>query len=124
MHLCVKDRLLFICKYKGMKLKEFHIATGLAYRTAQSYLDGSRTPNAEGFFAICTQLRVNINWLLTGEGLPFLDENTTVAENLLPDEQELLTEYREATDASKQNILTIAKTQEKKASDIENRQVS
>ena len=107
-----------------MNIKEFSESSGLAYRTAQNYISGDREPNIAGLTKINTHLGVNINWLLTGQGVPFLDENTTVAENLLPDEQELLTEYREATDASKQIILTIAKTQEKKASDIENRQVS
>lgn len=120
----VNIRLKKILSLKGMNIKEFSESSGLAYRTAQNYLSGDREPNIAGLIKINTHLGVDINWLLTGEGVPFLDEDTTVTENLLPDEQELLTEYREATDTSKQIILTIAKTQEKKGSDIENRQVS
>lgn len=68
----IKSRLLLACKQLGIdKPKDFQAATGFPYRTAQSYLNGTRTPNADGLAEICTRLRINLNWLLTGEGVFF-----------------------------------------------------
>ena len=68
------ERLRLVCSAKGLKLKTFSEVTGLAYRTAQGYLNGDREPNAEGMAIICTHLGVNINWLLTGQGEMFIGE--------------------------------------------------
>lgn len=101
--MCIKDRLQFVCEHRGMKLKQFHEETGLPYRTAQSYLNGSRTPNVEGLTAICTRLHVNLNWLVTGCGSPFLNDELT------DDESELIDNYRNANEQGKQAVKAVAK---------------
>ena len=119
--MCIKDRLLFACKQLGIeKPKKFQEATGFPYRTAQSYLNGTRTPNAEGLVEICTRLRINLNWLIAGVGTPFIEEQDTKSElpeftsgSLTPDEQSLLDDYRYSSETGKQAISTVAKAVEK-----------
>lgn len=81
----IRSRLLLACKQLGIdKPKDFQAATGFPYRTAQSYLNGTRTPNAEGLAEICTRLRINLNWLLTGIGEPFVSTTPPAPVKLAP----------------------------------------
>lgn len=70
----ISERLKLVCQEKNWKLKDFSEAARLPYRTAQGYLNGTREPNAEGMLALCLNINVNINWLLTGKGSIFLSE--------------------------------------------------
>lgn len=71
----ISERLKLVCQEKNWKLKDFSEGTGLPYRTAQGYLNGTREPNAEGMAVICKKLNVNLNWLLTGTGNCFIIDN-------------------------------------------------
>ncbi|CRZ20615.1 helix-turn-helix transcriptional regulator [Kingella kingae] len=115
MQTCIKERLVFICENKNLKLKDFQELTELPYRTAQSYLNGTRTPNAEGLEVICTRLRVNLNWLVCGIGEPFIQEKQPEKIKLDVDEKELLENYRQASDNGKFVISSVARSTEKKA---------
>lgn len=95
------ERLRLICEEKGLNIKEFAETTGMPYRTAQSYLSGDREPNADGMKTICTHLRVNINWLLTGEGEHFIVDGDSMDSN----EQSLLSIYRDMNDVGKRVAL-------------------
>ena len=64
----VSDRLKYLLEDKGMNIKEFAIKIGLPYRTVQNYLRQENTISAVALTAIYTNLGININWLLTGEG--------------------------------------------------------
>ncbi len=103
----IYERLQLVCKSNNLKLKDFIEITGLPYRTGQSYLNGTREPNAEGMQIICTQMRINMNWLLTGEGAIFIDEISIGS----TDEQEidLLKDFRATNDTGKKVILSTAK---------------
>lgn len=95
------ERLRLICEEKAINIKDFAEITGMPYRTAQSYLSGDREPNADGMKIICTQLRVNINWLLTGEGEHFIVDGDSMDSN----EQSLLFIYRDMNDVGKRVAL-------------------
>ncbi|MEB3504330.1 helix-turn-helix transcriptional regulator [Pasteurella multocida] len=69
----ISERLKLVCQEKNWKLKDFSEATGLPYRTAQGYLNGTREPNAEGMATICVTTNVNLNWLVTGIGAMFIE---------------------------------------------------
>ncbi|MDA3979406.1 XRE family transcriptional regulator [Gallibacterium sp. AGMB14963] len=90
-----------------MKLKGFIEVTGLPYRTGQSYLSGVREPNAEGMQIICTRMRININWLLTGSGAMFIDELECNPEG---EEITLLENFRKSNEVAKKAIYQVAKT--------------
>jgi len=68
----VQNRLKFLIDSLKINIKEFSIKTGIPYRTIQDYLLGKRMPGGENLQKICTHLGINLNWLLTGEGEPFL----------------------------------------------------
>ena len=117
----IKSRLLLACKQLGIdKPKDFQAATGFPYRTAQSYLNGTRTPNAEGLAEICTRLRINLNWLLTGEGVFFVDNAVSVElpettpSGLNAEEQELLALFRQSSELGRAVIMSAARGAEKK----------
>ena len=97
----IYERLRLICEEKGLNIKAFAESTGMPYRTAQSYLSGDREPNADGMKTICTHLRVNINWLLTGEGEHFIHDYNHIDD----DEQAILSVYRASNDVGKRIIL-------------------
>jgi predicted transcriptional regulator len=65
-------RLKFLMNLLKINIKEFSAKTGIPYRTIQSYLLKERQPNYENLQKIATHLCVNLNWLLTGEGEPFV----------------------------------------------------
>lgn len=100
----IYERLRLACKEKGLNIKEFAETTGMPYRTAQSYLSGDREPNADGMTIICTRLRVNINWLLTGEGEHFI-QDYQASENMDENELAMLSVYRNCNEVGKRIIL-------------------
>lgn len=118
----IKNRLNEIKSLKSMNIKEFSEATNLSYRTAQNYLSGDREPNLEGLTKIHTHLGVNLNWLLTGIGEPFETTFRQPETALNTEEQELLDNYRQASDNGKFVISSVARTAEKK--EIETRKVA
>ncbi|QLB21174.1 hypothetical protein A6B43_06395 [Vespertiliibacter pulmonis] len=105
--MCISKRLQKACYIKGLKLKDFIEVTGLPYRTGQSYLSGAREPNAEGMQTICTQMGININWLLTGSGVMFVDELTINSNS--EEETALLENFRKSNEVGKKAIYQVAK---------------
>lgn len=72
MHETASHRLKILMDLLKINIREFSNKTGIPYRTIQSYLLGERQPNYENLQKIATHLCVNLNWLLTGEGEPFI----------------------------------------------------
>ena len=68
----VKDRLKILISILRITLKEFSQKTGIPYITLQHYLRGTREPGTENLQKIALQLDINLHWLLTGEGEPFV----------------------------------------------------
>jgi len=78
----VKDRLKFLIDILGLKLKDFSKQTGIPYPTLLHYLNGSRRPTMENLQKIAIQTQANLNWLLTGEGEPFIKQE--VPKDVMP----------------------------------------
>lgn len=75
-----KDRLKFLIDLLGLKLKEFSKKTEIPYPTLLKYLSGERTPTEDNLQKLAIHLGVNLNWLLTGEGEPFIEKHKPVSE--------------------------------------------
>lgn len=115
----INVRLRKILDYKNMNIKDFSSCTNLAYRTAQNYLSGDRKPDADGLSKISTHLGINLNWLLTGVGSPFIGEAAEKPSETLPsglgaEEQELLALFRQASELGRAVIMSAARGAEKK----------
>ncbi|WP_283166872.1 XRE family transcriptional regulator [Thermodesulfovibrio yellowstonii] len=70
----IKNRLKFLIDTLKISYKDFSKKTGIPYTSLQNYIYGSRQPTIENLQKICTQLNVNLNWLLTGEGEMFINK--------------------------------------------------
>ena len=68
----INIRLKQVMEIKGLNLKSFSEISDLKYRTLQNYLSGERKPDVDNLAKISTHLGVNLNWLLTGIGEPFV----------------------------------------------------
>jgi len=68
----IKERLKFLIDLLGLSLKDFSRKTGIPYPTLLQYLSGKREPVPENLQKIAIHVNVNLNWLLTGEGEPFV----------------------------------------------------
>ena len=95
------ERLKLVCEGRKWKLKDFSEVTGLPYRTAQGYLNGSREPNSEGLSIICEKANINLNWLVCGKGSVFKEESMDLSMN----EIKLLSEFRKCNEIGKKVIL-------------------
>jgi len=80
----VKDRLKILISILRITLKEFSQKTGIPYITLQHYLRGTREPGTENLQKIALQLDINLNWLLTGEGEPFIKSKPVLPEEAMP----------------------------------------
>lgn len=73
--MCIDERLRAVLEEQGLSIKAFAQRADLPYRTAQSYLNGERSPNVEGLIKLATRMCINITWLLTGEGHRYWNED-------------------------------------------------
>jgi len=67
-----KNRLKILIDLLGLNLKDFSRETGIPYPTLQDYLAGKIKPGADNLEKISMVFHVNLHWLLTGEGEPFM----------------------------------------------------
>lgn len=107
----VKNRLNLIKDLKFKTIKDFADAANLSYRTTQNYLSGDREPNLDSLNKICTHLGVNLNWLVSGLGEPFVEpfrqpEKQTETK-LTADEQDLLAQFRQLNQDGKTAIFSM-----------------
>ncbi|EHO1959490.1 helix-turn-helix transcriptional regulator [Escherichia coli] len=109
--MCIAERLKEVLTEKKIKsIKEFAETCELPYRTAQSYLNGAREPNILGLTKLCTQLGININWLLTGVGSRFLTEDSVPSTKPLShDQQELVAAFDKMTREQQRSFLDVGK---------------
>jgi len=64
----IQNRLKQIIKSKGLKITDFANICDIPYTSIQGYLYGKRMLGGNAIIKICTQLNINSNWLLMGEG--------------------------------------------------------
>jgi len=75
----ISKRLKILIGLLGLNLKDFSKKTGIPYPTLLDYLADKRTPGGDNLQKIAMQLHVNLNWLLTGEGEPFVKKPVEVS---------------------------------------------
>ena len=68
----VGRRLREVIQSKGMSLTDFSKRSGIQYRTLQDYVADKILPGSESLVKVHEELRVSLNWLLTGEGQVYL----------------------------------------------------
>ena len=91
--MCISERLKQVLDAKNMTVTEFSNVTGISYRSAMNNLNEGRDPNVDALIKIYKGIKINITWLLTGEGEMF---SNTINKNILSDsEKELILNYRE-----------------------------
>ena len=90
-----------------MTVTEFSNVTGISYRSAMNYLNEGRDPNVDALIKIYKGIKINITWLLTGEGEMF--SNTINESILLDSEKELILNYREMPIDLKNSLFTFLK---------------
>lgn len=87
----ISSRLKILIDLLGLNLKDFSRQTGVPYTTLQDYIAGKRLPGAENLQKISRQLHVSIDWLLTGEGEPFIkNEKNTNSFNVVNKENSVI----------------------------------
>ena len=99
-------RLKTVLGHNKLKIREFSDLTGIPYSSCQSYLNGTRELGMEVLTTICLQLYVNLNWLLTGQGEMFINNNT---ELLTKEEAGLIDDYRHMNEQGKAAVTTSAR---------------
>ncbi|MFC0323230.1 helix-turn-helix domain-containing protein [Gallibacterium melopsittaci] len=104
----ISERLKLLCSQQGWRIKDFAELTGLPYRTAQGYISGDREPNSDGMTILVEKLNININWLLTGKGVMFIDPEESKQQSFIDSEIHLISEYRKANGIGKKIILSHA----------------
>ncbi len=74
-------RLKFLVeKLANGKHTSFAKKCGIPPSTMQTYITGTSIPKADHLEKLYSAYRINLNWLLVGEGEPFLDEEKPVGE--------------------------------------------
>jgi len=66
------ERLKFIRQVLGKTQKEMAEILGVSLRAYQMYEEGKRKFPPEKMQLLAKQFQVNLHWLLTGEGEPFI----------------------------------------------------
>lgn len=66
----IAERLASVVEEQPFTMTAFADHLGIPYRSLQNYLRGEREPSADALRKLNEKWRVNINWLLTGEGEP------------------------------------------------------
>lgn len=76
----ISPRLKFLIEsVSGGNASDFANKSGIKAGTLHNYIKG-RAPSAESLVAICENLGVDLNWLLTGQGEPFLTATPPAAQ--------------------------------------------
>lgn len=69
----IKERIVELRKSTGMKQREFAEWLGVSKSAISMYELGDRKPSHE-FYEKMAEKHFNINWLLTGEGKPYMSD--------------------------------------------------
>ena len=96
------ERLKQVMEVKGFNLKTFSEQTDIPYRTLQNYILTNREPSAESLAKLHSQLGINLNWLMSGNGEMFT--NNTEIIDLTKLEKELLESYQSCDNSTQRKI--------------------
>ena len=82
----IKQRVREAISSKGLKVVQFARESGMAYPSLRDYYTGLRKPGFEALAAIVSFSGVSADWLLTGKGPMFSDDDprmTNINEDLI-----------------------------------------
>ena len=96
------ERLKQVMEVKGFNLKTFSEQTDIPYRTLQNYILTNREPSAESLAKLHSQLGINLNWLMSGNGEMFTNNTETI--DLTQLEKELLASYQSCDNSTQRKI--------------------
>ena len=96
------ERLKQVMEVKGFNLKTFSEQADIPYRTLQNYILTNREPSAESLAKLHSQLGINLNWLMSGNGEMFT--NNTEIIDLTKLEEELLESYQSCDNSTQRKI--------------------
>lgn len=116
----VSDRLRMVLDALGLKITQAADLTGIPYRSWQNWLSGTREPGALALTAICTQLNVSADWLLTGAGEMRRDAAAAGVGAQSPQETAVLTIYRQLSEDEQREIQKAAE-EKKRLRELERR---
>ena len=68
------ERFIAIRKQLNLNQKEFAQKTGCHRNRVSDIERGIRETPKQTFFALCTELNIDLNWFVTGKGAMFLNE--------------------------------------------------
>ena len=108
----IGERLKSLRKTLGLSQKEMAKVLGLSLVAYQYYEGGQRKPNLEKLHLLAQKFGVNLHWLLTGEGEPFVGEAVKKKDrNIELDEEskELLELYKNLPPKDRKLILSLLK---------------
>lgn len=70
----IQERIKFLVdRLAGGKYTNFSKNCGIPVSTFKTYVDGPSNPTSAHLSKIATVYRVNLNWLILGEGEPFIE---------------------------------------------------
>lgn len=95
-------RLKQVMEVKGFNLKTFAEQADIPYRTLQNYILTNREPSAESLAKLHSQLGINLNWLMSGNGEMFTNNTETI--DLTQLEKELLASYQSCDNSTQRKI--------------------
>jgi hypothetical protein len=73
----IQERIKFLVdKLASGKYTVFAKNCGIPVSTFKTYVDGPSNPSSEHLRRIASVYRVNLNWLILGEGKPFVEDST------------------------------------------------
>jgi transcriptional regulator with XRE-family HTH domain len=79
---------------KGMSLTALSEVAGLVYSSVQNYVANKQSPRAEALAKIARATKINLNWLLNGDGEMFTETVSIVPREItMRDYQELRTRF-------------------------------
>ena len=96
------ERLKQVMEVKGFNLKTFSEQADIPYRTLQNYILTNREPSAESLAKLHSQLGINLNWLMSGNGEMFTNNTETI--DLTQLEKELLASYQSCDNSTQRKI--------------------
>jgi len=70
--MAINERLRQFIELTCLNITDFAKKAGIPYVSLQNYLRGIRSPNVENIHKIVAKFNLNVHWLLTGEGDPFI----------------------------------------------------
>ena len=101
----IKDRIIEALKYNRMTAKELSDKTGIPKSSISQYMSGYAKPKQDRIYLIAKALHVDEAWLI-GYDVPMIKE--TFAQNLSPNEKNLLDIYRVLDDKGQHTVDTVA----------------